>query len=139
MRARLAGVVAYVERRRVTFVGGRVPLLILRGVAETATLPPLVLTESTAGPCVDWQILAQLTACSLDGPGQGFYIGALAGRHDVERQREWLAQVEAAGGVIVVATDDISPITSLADLVGRSGLRGGFVCVAGSQSTPSGR
>jgi len=100
VRARLAGVVAYVERRRVTFVGGRVPLLILRGVAETATLPPLVLTESTAGPCVGWQILAQLTACSLDGPGQGFYIGALAGRHDVERQREWLAQVEAAEPVV---------------------------------------
>jgi hypothetical protein len=127
-------VVAYVERRRVTFVGGRVPLLILRGVPEADALPPLVLTEASAGPCANWEILAKLTACTLDGPDQvGFYIGALADRHDVERQRGWLAQVEAAGGVIVVATDDIAPIRSLADLVGRKGLRGGFVCVAGSR------
>ena len=129
--------VAYVERRRVTFVGGRVPLLILRGVPEAEALPPLALTETSAGPCVDWEILAKLTACTLAGPGElGFYVGALADRHDVERQRAWLAQVEAAGGVIVVATDDIAPITSLADLAGREGLRGGFVCVAGSRTPP---
>jgi hypothetical protein len=130
-------VVAYVERKRVTFVGGRMPLLILRGVPEAAALPPLVLTESSAGPCVDWQILAQLTACTLNGPEVGFYIGALADRRDVERQRDWMAQVEAAGGVIVVATDDIAPVSSLSDLVGRPGLRGGFVCVVGSRAAPS--
>ena len=67
----------------------------------------------------------------------GFYIGALAGRHDVERQREWIEAVEAAGGVIIVGTDDPTPITSAADLVGRTGLRGGFVCIAASRGTRS--
>jgi hypothetical protein len=131
-------VVAYVERTRVTFVKGRVPLLVMRGVPEAQSLPELTLTDGTALTCAGWQLAPRLTACTLDGPEQvGFYIGALAGRHDVERQREWIEAVEAAGGVIIVATDDPTPIRSLADLVGRKGLRGGFVCVAGSRATPS--
>jgi hypothetical protein len=129
--------VTYVERRQVTFVGGRVPMLILRGVPETGALPALVLTDGAAGSCAGWQILPRLTACVVDGPAQtGFFIGAVADRLDVPRQREWMDQVHTAGGVVVVATDEIAPVNSLADLVGRLGLRGGFVTVAGSRVTP---
>jgi hypothetical protein len=131
-------VVAFVERAHVTFVGGRVPLLVLRGVAEAVALPELTLTEETAATCVGWLIRPQVIACEVEGPEQArFYIGALAGRHDVERQLEWLEAVRAAGGVVIVATDEIAPIRTLADLAGRAGLRGGFVCVEGSRPAPS--
>jgi hypothetical protein len=129
-RVRLARVVTHVERARVTFVGGEVPLLVLHDVPEAAALPRLVVSETGVVSCAGWQLVTQVTACELKGPDTvSFYIGALAGRHDVERQREWLAAVEAAGGVVIVATDDPAPIRKVADLAHRPGLRGGFISV----------
>ena len=118
---------AFVPRERVRFVHGERPLLVIAAGADTEVLPALRLEGGLPARCEGWTLVAQLTVCVVDGPGDaGFLIQAAADLTEAEEQNAWLLLVEAAGGAVVAATQELGTRT-LDEAAARSDARGGFV------------
>jgi hypothetical protein len=68
----------------------------------------------------------------VDGPGDaGFLVQGARGKEEAEHFFQWLEDVEAAKGAVVLATSAVDPPTEPTldpqTLYGRPGVRGGFV------------
>ncbi|RKE21133.1 hypothetical protein [Streptomyces sp. TLI_171] len=115
---------------QVRFVSGAsAPILLLGGVPVHEALPVLR-TSDGAVPALDgWQLVARLTLCLLDGPGDaGCVLPTLGSTAELDAVAAWCAQVEEVGGALVVSlphrSDLAGPLDWPALLDG--GAHGGF-------------
>lgn len=122
----------FVDRTKVAYLGGRMPMILLHDVPTAFDLPPLSTTAGQVAPCAGWVLMASGAMCVVDGPGNLGYLLPIANdaAMDLTTFKEhqlWLAAVDAAGGVVVVAGENTRDIASVEDIVDRTGLRGGFI------------
>jgi len=69
----------FVSRERARFIHDEGPLLVIAGNAATEALPALRLEHGRPARCDGWRLVAQLTVCVVDGPGDaGFLVQASA-------------------------------------------------------------
>ncbi|MFD8594102.1 hypothetical protein ACFV1L_03790 [Kitasatospora sp. NPDC059646] len=113
--------------------GASAPILLLTGAPVHPALPALRLRDGAAPALDGWSVLARLTLCVLDGPGDaGCLFPTLGGAAGPEQVSRWCAEVERAGGALVVSlpdgTDPDGPFDWPALLDGRS--HGGFARAA---------
>jgi hypothetical protein len=123
----------FVDRHRVTYLTDHTPLIVLSNVAQAVDLPPLQTTAGGIAPCAGWLLSAGATMCIVDGPGDvGFMLAAAGDATSAEDigYKAWSAAVHVAGGAVVIAGPDAVGITTLAEALGRPGIRGGFIPAA---------
>ena len=86
--------------------------------------------------CEGWNIVARLTLCVVDGPGDhGLVVPALAapvvgGADDGPASSgmgDWCADAEQAGGVVVLSLDRLPEALDLSALLSSGTVRGGFM------------
>jgi hypothetical protein len=79
----------------------------------------------------DWQIMAKLTLCVVDGPGDaGCLIPALSAPDQMEGMAAWCTAVEEAGGAVVVSLTELPAELDWDELFTGGRAHGGFVRAA---------
>ncbi|MEU3818122.1 hypothetical protein [Streptomyces sp. NPDC030392] len=120
-------VVDAAERR---FVLGELPVLLLGGAPLCGVLPELRVADGRVSVCEGWAVVARITLCVVDGPGDAGCVmpGALTAE-EFPHLAEWCDAVERAGGAVVMSLDALPPADQALDwdalLFG--GSRGGFM------------
>ncbi len=123
----------FVDRTRVSYLPGQMPMILLRDVPDSVDLPPLqTIGDGLVAPCAGWVMMASSNLCIVEGPANvGFLLPvAEEGESDAAETakfQRWLDAVAAAEGAVLVAAESVYDIISVADVVERPGLRGGFV------------
>ncbi len=121
----------FVSRERARFIHDEGPLLLIAGDEATEALPALRLERGRPARCDGWRLVARLTLCVVDGPGDaGFLVQALDGPAEAGDQSDWLRSVEATGGAVVVAAEGLGEVRTLDEAAACSDVRGGFVSLA---------
>ncbi|MFJ8362268.1 hypothetical protein [Streptomyces sp. NPDC093984] len=86
--------------------------------------------------CEGWNIVPRLTLCVVDGPGEhGLVVPALAapvldgaeGETAPGDMADWCADVERAGGAVVLSMDRLPEVLDWPFLLDSGTSRGGFV------------
>jgi hypothetical protein len=78
--------------------------------------------------CQGWQIMAKLTMCVVDGPGDaGRLVPTLSPPDEAEDMAAWCAAVEEAGGAVVVSLVTLPAELDWDELFTGGRARGGFV------------
>ena len=122
----------FLPRENARYVLGPVPLLVIGDAPIHAPLPPLHAPEGRMPTCQGWQIMAKLTLCVVDGPGDaGCLIPTLTTPDQAEDMAEWCAAVAGAGGAVVVSVPQLPSELDWDELFTGGIARGGFVRSAG--------
>jgi hypothetical protein len=109
------------------------PMILLQDVPDAVDLPPLqTIDDELVAPCAGWTLMARPNLCIVEGPvNVGFLLPVPEEREsdapELDEFRRWLISVEAAEGAVLVAAESVNGIRSVANVVERPGLRGGFV------------
>ncbi|MCX4743952.1 hypothetical protein OG455_00225 [Kitasatospora sp. NBC_01287] len=115
------------------FIRGTVPVLLLSDAPVHALLPVLAAPDGAVPRCDGWSIVARLTLCVVDGPGEaGLVVPAMAapvidGTGGTPEMANWCADSEQAGGAVVLSLDELPEELDWAHLLGSGTARGGFV------------
>ncbi|MGA5064531.1 hypothetical protein ACPB9E_12245 [Streptomyces exfoliatus] len=118
------------------FVRGVTPVLLLSDAPVHGLLPVLAASDGDVPLCGGWSILPRLTMCVVDGPGEaGVVVPALVapvvdtvdGALGPGGMGEWCADVERAGGAVVLSVGELPEVLDWAHLIGSGVARGGFV------------
>ncbi|HSA48719.1 MAG TPA: hypothetical protein VLH10_01225 [Yinghuangia sp.] len=118
------------------FVRGATPVLLLAEAAVHDALPVVTAPDGAVPACDGWGIMARLTMCVVDGPGDAgvaipsFDAAVVAeGRTTTgpDAMGAWCEDVDRAGGAIVLSLDRLPEVPDWADLLGSGTSRGGFL------------
>lgn len=112
----------------VRFVFGPTPLLLVSAAPIHDVLPVLHAPNGNMPTCSGWQVMARLTMCLVDGPGDaGCLIPTLAGPDSSEEMADWCGAVASAGGAVVVSLETMPEQIDWNELFTAGLARGGFV------------
>ncbi|MFJ1752353.1 hypothetical protein [Kitasatospora sp. NPDC088134] len=123
-----------ISHEQVRYVSGAsAPILLLAGAPVHEALPVLRTVDGAVPALAGWQLMARLTLCLLDGPGEaGCVLPTLGSEAELDAVAAWCAQVERTGGALVVSlprrSDLAGPLDWAALLDG--GSHGGFAPAA---------
>ncbi|WP_282202543.1 hypothetical protein [Kitasatospora fiedleri] len=109
--------------------GASAPILLLGGAPVHGALPVLRVADGAVPGLDGWSVFASLTMCVLDGPGDaGCLFPTLGGSSGTDGVAHWCAEVERAGGALVVSLPDQAALTGPLDWPALldGGSRGGF-------------
>ncbi|MFD3498568.1 hypothetical protein ACFWWT_03345 [Streptomyces sp. NPDC058676] len=119
------------------FVRGTTPVLLLADAPVHDALPPLTAPDGAIPLCDGWGIVPKLTLCVVDGPGEHglivpamaapVLVGAAVRDDDPEAMTAWCADVEQAGGAVVLSLDRLPEVLDWPHLLGSGDAHGGFV------------
>lgn len=118
----------FLPRENVRFVLGPTPLLLLSAAPIHHVLPALHAPNGSMPICGGWQLMARLTMCVVDGPGDaGCLIPTLTGPDDADNMSAWCAAADAAGGAVVVSVETMPDQPDWNELFTAGIARGGFI------------
>ncbi|MFJ7155040.1 hypothetical protein ACIQUQ_08865 [Streptomyces sp. NPDC101118] len=124
------------EPENTLFVRGDTPLLLLSGAPVHDALPLLTASGGAVPRCEGWSVVAKVTMCVVDGPGEaGVIVPAFVapvvdtagGGAAPGGMGDWCADVERAGGAVVLSLDELPEVLDQARLLGSGAARGGFM------------
>ncbi|GAA2812028.1 hypothetical protein GCM10010441_40870 [Kitasatospora paracochleata] len=125
----LAGML--VPRENARFVLNPHPILVLDRPPIHDVLPELRLVDGLMPVVEGWQVVAQLTFCVVDGPGEhGCVVPTVGGADGLDEIGAWCSAVEEAGGAVVVSVDGLADGFDWSELFTGGRARGGFVASA---------
>ncbi|MEV6676878.1 hypothetical protein AB0N09_08405 [Streptomyces erythrochromogenes] len=124
------------DPEKTLFVRGATPVLLMAGAPVHTALPVLTAQDGAVPRCDGWSIVAQLTLCVVDGPGEaGLVVPTMVapvldgsdGNLRPGDMADWCADAERAGGAVVLSLDALPETLDWPHLLSSWTSRGGFL------------
>ena len=117
-----------IPRENALFLPGPMPVLLMSGAPVHELLPVVHAPDGNVPICEGWHIVAKLTFCVVDGPGEsGCVIAGATTAEEAQETAAWCDAVEQVHGAVVLSLPELPRSLDWERLLTDGRSRGGFM------------